>query len=372
MRHTITLSGPTGTKILTISGAGTASATVAAGLWNIGVDAYYGEELYAVGSASADVKAGRTTNVSVQMTVVWTEEISTYYVEDGTAAHPFRVYNVATLQKVGTGTDGWDLDKHYMMTQDITFDLTPVRTSNFTPIGDDVTPFTGSFNGNGRKIVNLVIDEPTLYLQGLFGCISGDGTATGIVKNLGLVGGSIEGFNLVGGVVGWNGGTLTNNYGWDLMPMREQRREKMKKNNYMIRSIFIFGLFTILLISCVSTQRPFNEVYTGEFTFLLRNTKWELFDHKSGDNLSFYVVFNADGTVSWYNIPDRYNAILSENSTWERSGDDLIFNASNGFYLYEGKINFMDGQKTINGRYKTGYTKPIKSHPTGDFSMIEQ
>ena len=69
--HKITLSGPTGNQTLTVSGGGTVSATVAAGLWHIRVDAYYGEELYAVGSAEAEVKAGKTTSVSIQMTVVW-------------------------------------------------------------------------------------------------------------------------------------------------------------------------------------------------------------------------------------------------------------------------------------------------------------
>ncbi|MCL2138178.1 MAG: InlB B-repeat-containing protein, partial [Treponema sp.] len=39
---------------------------------------------------------------------------------DGTEADPFRVYNEATLRRVGTGTDGWDLDKQYLQIQDVT------------------------------------------------------------------------------------------------------------------------------------------------------------------------------------------------------------------------------------------------------------
>ena len=34
---------------------------------------YYGEELYSVGSASTEVKAGKTSNVQIQMTVVWSD-----------------------------------------------------------------------------------------------------------------------------------------------------------------------------------------------------------------------------------------------------------------------------------------------------------
>ena len=73
LQHTITLSGPTGVKTVSIAGAGTASVAVAPGTWDISVQGYYGEELYSVGSASAEVRAGRSTSVSVQMTVVWSD-----------------------------------------------------------------------------------------------------------------------------------------------------------------------------------------------------------------------------------------------------------------------------------------------------------
>ena len=71
LKHIITFSGPTGTQIVTITGGGTAKATVMPGHWNISVEAYLGDELYAIGSASTEVRAGKTSNVTVQMTVVW-------------------------------------------------------------------------------------------------------------------------------------------------------------------------------------------------------------------------------------------------------------------------------------------------------------
>jgi len=73
LRHAITLSGPTGVKTLSISGAGTASVSVVPGTWHISVEGYLGDELYSVGSANAEVKAGRSTEVPIQMTVVWSE-----------------------------------------------------------------------------------------------------------------------------------------------------------------------------------------------------------------------------------------------------------------------------------------------------------
>ena len=73
LRHEISLSGPTGIKTFTITGAGSVNATVAVGHWTISVQGFLGDELYAVGSGSAEVKAGLNTNVTIQMTVVWSE-----------------------------------------------------------------------------------------------------------------------------------------------------------------------------------------------------------------------------------------------------------------------------------------------------------
>jgi hypothetical protein len=124
----------------------------------------------------------------------------------GTAADPFLVSTVATLQKVGSGIDGWSLSAHYKQTADI--DLASV--SNWTPIGTDTAPFTGSYDGNGKTISNLTINVPTKDEQGLFGWIG----VTAIVKNVGLVNCSIVGTSalVVGGVVRYNYGTVQNCY----------------------------------------------------------------------------------------------------------------------------------------------------------------
>ena len=70
--HIIKLSGPTGTQIHTITGAGSFKAVVVPGLWKIDVEGYLGVELYSEGSESIEVEAGRTSNVSIHMDVVWT------------------------------------------------------------------------------------------------------------------------------------------------------------------------------------------------------------------------------------------------------------------------------------------------------------
>ena len=71
LRHVLVLSGPTGTQTYSITGGGTVKATVAPGIWSIDVEAFLGNDLYAKGSASAEVRIGRTTNVTIFMVVVW-------------------------------------------------------------------------------------------------------------------------------------------------------------------------------------------------------------------------------------------------------------------------------------------------------------
>jgi len=125
---------------------------------------------------------------------------------DGSEANPFRVYDEATLRKVGTetGAGTWNLSAHYRQVADITFP----SGSAWTPIGTDPDPFTGSYDGNEKIISSLKIDDPTAEFQGLFGFIGNGAT----VQNVGIVNCDIKGGERVGGVVGKNNGTVENCY----------------------------------------------------------------------------------------------------------------------------------------------------------------
>jgi hypothetical protein len=81
--------------------------------------------------------------------------------------------------------------------------------AGFLPIGDGTTPYTGTFNGLGHTISNLTINRPTTDRVGLFGKVDTGGS----VLNVGLVGGSVTGHSMVGGLVGENAyGTISNSY----------------------------------------------------------------------------------------------------------------------------------------------------------------
>ena len=126
--------------------------------------------------------------------------------ELGTLGNPFLVDSIEALQNIGSNEE--TLSAHYKQVADI--DLNGV--ASWTPIGDDSNPFTGTYDGNNKKILELKINAPTGDFQGLFGYISGDGITTGIVKNLGFEKVKISGHYSVGGVVGYNVGTISNCY----------------------------------------------------------------------------------------------------------------------------------------------------------------
>jgi hypothetical protein len=73
---------------------------------------------------------------------------------------------------------------------------------------DPVDPFTGSLDGQGYEIRDLLIGRPDEDGVALFGCVS-----EGVIENLGLVNAEVTGHVYIGGLVGWigwNGGTVSN------------------------------------------------------------------------------------------------------------------------------------------------------------------
>jgi hypothetical protein len=78
------------------------------------------------------------------------------------------------------------------------------RGINWVPLGDDVDRFTGTFDGNGKKLDNLAI-ETTGDNVGLFSYV-GSG---GVIMNVNIVSGTVVGNDYVGGVAGHNDGSIT-------------------------------------------------------------------------------------------------------------------------------------------------------------------
>ena len=122
-----------------------------------------------------------TENITV--TTSWIEEIS----------------SLSQLKAIASGLNG-----HYKLVSNI--DLTDAE---WMPIGSTASPFTGVFDGNGYKLVNLSIAETNGSEIGLFGC------STGTIKNVTLEDvnvdlGTISSNSYVAALVANNKGILDN------------------------------------------------------------------------------------------------------------------------------------------------------------------
>jgi len=86
--------------------------------------------------------------------------------------------------------------------------MAPIDLSgvDWTPIGTNSAPFTGTLDGNGFAIINLEVVAPMRDLVGLFG------RTDGMIINLGLVNANIMGGFTVGSLAGSNRGEIRNCY----------------------------------------------------------------------------------------------------------------------------------------------------------------
>lgn len=112
----------------------------------------------------------------------------------------------------------YDLSAHYTVANNIDASATSGTNlsgmwsiAGFSPVGSATNVFNGTFSGQGHTVNDLAINS-TAQRVGLFGQT---GTSS-VLRDIGLVGGSVTrsggGDAYVGGLVGYNQGTLTNAY----------------------------------------------------------------------------------------------------------------------------------------------------------------
>ena len=127
----------------------------------------------------------------------------------GTAASPLQITNEGQLREIAALVNNGELERFilgegstgqvYMkLMNDITL------SGEWTPIGADTGLFDGVFDGNGKTIFGLKINQPDMVNVGLFG-ITGN---TSSIKDLTLHQVQITGRGNTGGLVGYAYGTL--------------------------------------------------------------------------------------------------------------------------------------------------------------------
>ena len=174
--------------------------------------------VYGQSSPAADNSSNYFINVPV--TLPAGQNFSTTLGTDG----PAQTYTVIT--SLGTAADATiaparptlqgmaeaaNLTKRFALGSDIDGSVTSGWNGGqgFTPIGSTSTAFSGTLEGLGHSVGNLMINRPNAIWVGLIGQ-TGPGA---MIRNIGIIGGSIKGLSGVGGLTGLNrGGTLYNSF----------------------------------------------------------------------------------------------------------------------------------------------------------------
>jgi hypothetical protein len=143
---------------------------------------------------------------------------------EGSSAKPYKITSAEELAKlaelVNAGAAHYaDAGIHYLLTANLDLSTNYGEGDAFNggkgwiPIGHTdagALHFKGIFDGNGKTIEGLYINNTVYDNTGLFGAVYG---GTAVVKNLGIVNANITGNDYVGGVAGYvEGGTVQNCY----------------------------------------------------------------------------------------------------------------------------------------------------------------
>lgn len=133
---------------------------------------------------------------------------------DGSASNPYLVSTAQDLnnvrnylyQKDDNGDFILSSPNHFVQTNDISlanFDFNGDNAGNFDSIGNEQTPFAGTYEGNGYTISGLYIDSANNNV-GLFSNISSSGQIFG----LSISSAQVQGASVVGSIAGVNNGLI--------------------------------------------------------------------------------------------------------------------------------------------------------------------
>jgi hypothetical protein len=125
----------------------------------------------------------------------------------GTADDPYLIYTAEQMNTIGVEPNDWD--KQFKLMADI--DLSVYIGTDFNIIGNGLLPaFSGVFDGNGHTISNFTYSSTGETCIGIFGYVYGPDAR---IVNVGMVDPNVDGGTAagVGSLVGWiDLGTVTN------------------------------------------------------------------------------------------------------------------------------------------------------------------
>jgi len=135
---------------------------------------------------------------------------------DGSSGNPYLIATLENLYWITADSVRWSEGLHYVQTANIDASATSTwvdgDNKGWSPIGTDITRFSGTYNGRDFTISNLYIDRTSaVWIQNSYLGLFGYTTSTAILQNINLVNVEIKtSGSSVGGLVGYNKGLIEN------------------------------------------------------------------------------------------------------------------------------------------------------------------
>ncbi|MGQ9546467.1 MAG: GLUG motif-containing protein [Dehalococcoidia bacterium] len=118
--------------------------------------------------------------------------------------------------------------------------ITANQEMGWQPIGNELHPFTGSFDGHGYQISDLFISRPAEVYVGLFGQVGRDA----VIKDVNVMNITVVGHDYVGGLAGHSEGTVSNSYAAGNVTGREHVGGLVGHNGGMVNNSHSSGNVT--------------------------------------------------------------------------------------------------------------------------------
>lgn len=117
---------------------------------------------------------------------------------DGSEGSPYLIKTTDDLDALAISVNNGNSysEEYFKLENDLSY-----TNKSYTPIGTEDSPFEGNFDGNGKTISNITINEPNKDYIGVFGYVSG---YSSYVENLKLSDCTFFGRDFVGGIAGYS------------------------------------------------------------------------------------------------------------------------------------------------------------------------
>ena len=300
--------------------------------------------------------------ISVTFTAAWSGA--------GTKVSPYLITTpdqLDFLAKMVNGTDGYTANDfsgtYFKLGTNIDY---TGDSENYTAIGSGSNPFNGIFNGDGKVVSGIRINQGSTDYQGLFGHVGSSGT----VKNVILADAVITGGSNTGAVVGNNAGTLSANYYHDCTVNNQTTNIGTSSGDCDgARSVHTLTLETAITATGESVE-------IGPNTYYASNTAVTLgYSQAVAQQITYHYNDGSDHDITGntFTMPAS-NATISVTFTaaWSGGGtsdNPYLITTTDQLDLLAKMVNGTDGYTANN--YSGTYFKldnDIEYHPTTEWN----